>query len=351
MSANKRIQPTAKSAARSSLCFFRRLMLVVMPMNKSSVSIESLISEIGRLEDAVRKHINTHRYQVDLLKDSSNWNQICSSLDVIGDTIYAISSYEAAEYPEDHGLQYIYTYGLLQALFLQQDAIRYLSEAFDIKLSLSDELLEIRGIRNASIGHPTKQNQKGTRFYNHISRISMSKSGFDLLRFSEPKKHDMVHVNIESMVKEQLAEIATGYRKIADKLAEADRMHKEKFKESLLQDVFPSAMGYFFEKIGQGIWAHSTDDRDFGKFNLRMLKETYIKFQDALTERNELHEYTEFDLGEYFHGIKRLEEYFSSQSSSMEELDARIYWNYLRTEHKSFVELAKEIDEQYQKQA
>lgn len=315
----------------------------------NNLSIESLISQIGDLEEAVRKHINTHRYQVDLLKDSSNWNQICSSLDVIGDTIYAISSYEAVEFPNDHGLQYIYTYGVLQALFLQQDAIRHLSEAFDIKLNLSDELLEIRGIRNASIGHPTKQNQNGTRFYNHISRISMSKTGFDLLRFSEPKKHDMVNVDISSMIREQLSGVATGYREIADKLAEADRMHKEKFKDSLLQDVFPSAMGYFFEKIGQGIWAHSVDDRDFGKSNLRMLKETYVKYQEALKERNELHEYTEFDLNEYFHGIKRLEEYLSNQSSSMDELDARIYWSYLRTEHKHFVELAKEIDEKYQK--
>lgn len=315
------------------------------------MSIESLISQIADLEEAVRKHINTHRYQVDLLKDSSNWNQICSSLDVIGDTIYAISSYEDTDYPKDYGLQYIYTYGLLQALFLQQDAIRHLSEAFDIKLNLSDELLGIRGIRNASIGHPTKQNQNGTRFYNHISRISMSKTGFDLMRYSEPKKYDMVNVDISSMVREQLSEVATGYREIANKLAEADRMHKEKFKESLLQDVFPSAMGYFFEKIGQGIWAHSIDDRDFGKSNLRMLKETYVKYQDALKERNELYEHTEFDLSEYFHAIKKLEEYLSSQSSSMDELDARIYWSYLRTEHKGFVELAKEIDEKYQKQA
>jgi tetratricopeptide (TPR) repeat protein len=312
------------------------------------MSIETIIGQIGNLEDAVRKHINTHRYQVDLLKDSSNWNQICSSLDVIGDTIYAISSYEAADFPKDNGLQYVYTYGLLQALFLQQDAIRHLSEAFDIKLNLSDKLLDIRGIRNASIGHPTKQNQNGTRFYNHISRISMSKAGFDLMRYSEPRKHDMVNVNISSMVQDQLTEVAIGYKEIASKLAEADKMHKEEFIKELLQDIFPSAMGYFFEKIGQGIWAHSVDDQDFGKSNLRMLKETYIKYQDAIKERNELHEYTEFALSEYFHAIKRLEEYLSSQSSSMDELDARIYLSYLRAEHKGFVELAKEIDEQYQ---
>jgi len=309
---------------------------------------KSLINQIGELGEAVRQHINTHRYQVDLLKDSSNWNQICSSLDVIEDTIYAIGSYEATGFPKDYGLQYIYTYGLLQSLFLQQDAIRHLSEAFDIKLKPSRTLLDIRGIRNASIGHPTKQNQNGTRFYNHISRISMSKAGFDLLRYSEPREFDMVNVNIPSMVREQLSEVITGYGEIVNKLSEADRMHKKKFKESLLQDVFPSAMGYFFEKIGHGIFSHSSGDREFGLSNLRMLKGTYEKYRNSLRERNELHEYTKFDLDEYFHAIKRLEEYLTGDSGSMEEFDARIYWSYLRTEHSGFVEIAKEIDEQYQ---
>ncbi len=312
------------------------------------MEIESLIEQINELEEIVRKHINTHRYQVNFLKDSSNWNQICSSLDIIGDTLYAIRSYHTSEFPRESGLQYLYTYGLLQSLFLQQDGIRHLSEAFDITYNASQTLLDIRGIRNASIGHPTKQNQKGTRFYNYISRISMSKHGFDLLRHSEPREFDMVNVDIPTITRDQLSEVVKGYKEIAEKLGEADRVHKEKFKETCMQDIFLSGMGYFFEKIGQGIWAHSPGDREFGQSNLRMLKETYEKYKKALRERNELNEYTEFDLGEYFHALKRIEEYLSGENGSMVELDARIYWSYIRNEHLSFVQIAKEIDEQYQ---
>lgn len=209
--------------------------------------------------------------------------------------------------------------------------------------------MEIRSIRNASIGHPTKQNQKGERFYNYISRMSMSKHGFDLLRHSEHRNFDMVKVDIPAMVRKQLTEVISGYTVIADKLAEADRMHKKRFKDSLLRDVFPSAMGYFFEKIGQGIRAHSPGDREFGRSNLRMLKETYEKFQSAIEERNELSEYTKFDLDQYFHAIERLEGYFAGSDESMEEPDARIYWSYLRNEHAGFAQIAEEIDEQYQK--
>ncbi|MBL1142992.1 MAG: hypothetical protein HND53_13265 [Proteobacteria bacterium] len=164
------------------------------------MEIESLINQIIELGEVVRKHINTHRYQIDFLKDSSNWNQICSSLDVIGDTLYAIRSFHLSEFPSDSGLQYIYTYGLLQSLFLQQDGLRHLSEAFNITYNAPQTLLDIRGIRNAAIGHPTKQNQKGTRYYNYISRISMTKHGFDLLRHSKPKEFDMVNVDILTIV-------------------------------------------------------------------------------------------------------------------------------------------------------
>jgi len=99
------------------------------------MSIVNLVAEVNDLTRAVRDHINTHRYQSVLLGDSRTWNQICSSLDVIGDSIYAVSSYDAEELPEDVGLKYIYIYGLLQALYLMQDALRHLSEAFEISQS------------------------------------------------------------------------------------------------------------------------------------------------------------------------------------------------------------------------
>ncbi len=128
-------------------------------------------------------------------------------------------------------------------------------------------------------------------------------------------------------------------------------MHKEKFKDTPMSDVFHSAMGYFFEKISQGIHAHSYGDREFGHTHVRLVKETYEKFKSSLQDRNELHEYTEYDLNEYFHALGKLDEYLSGGEKSMEEADARIYLSYLRHEHEHFVAIAKEIDEDYQTKA
>jgi len=305
------------------------------------------VDSVNELTDAVRSHINTHRYQTALLNDSKTWNQICSSLDVIDDSLYAVYSYDAEQYPEDIGLKYIYTYGLLQSLFLMQDALRHLSEAFGIPFELTPTLKQIRNFRNASIGHPTKQDQNGKRYYNYISRISMSKSGFDLIRSSGDGEDIFKYVDVMQACSDQLAGIIDAYCKITEKLEEVDRMHKEKFKDALLSDVFHSAMGYFFEKISQGIHAHSYGDRKFGHIHVLLLRETYEKFRSALEERNELHEYTEFDLNEYFHAIGKLDEYLSGKETAMEEADARIYLSYLRNQHEHFVAIAKEVDEEY----
>ena len=312
------------------------------------MSISKQVASVDALTEAVRNHINTHRYQSVLLDDPKIWNQICCSLDVIGDSLYAVDSYDSSEYPDDVGLKYIYTYGLLQALFLMQDALRHLSKAFSIQFELTETLKEIRNFRNSSIGHPTKQDQKGKVYYNFISRNSMSKAGFDLKRRSGDSDHKSLHVDISQACSDQLAGIIEACCKITEKLEEKDRMHKEQFKDSPISDVFHSAIGYFFEKISQEIHAHSSEDREFCHRHVRLLKETYEKFKSALEDRKELNENTELVLSEYFHALEKLDEYLSGSEKSMEEADARIYLSYLRTEHTRFVAIAKEIDEDYQ---
>ena len=85
----------------------------VFAVGLMSMQTQKLIIEINQLTESVRNYINTHRYQVVLLENSDKWNQICSSLDVIGDSLLAIEAYQVVEYPNNGGLKYIYTYGVL----------------------------------------------------------------------------------------------------------------------------------------------------------------------------------------------------------------------------------------------
>lgn len=312
-----------------------------------STGPDEMLRRISKLEDAVREFSNTARHQPGLLQSRETWNQICSSLDVIGDTVLCIEDYVSSSYPSTTGLRYIFTYGILQALFLQQDAVRHLSEAFDFAYTPSKGLMKIRNIRNAAIGHPTKHEIKKSKHYNYISRMSLAKTGFTLMRSSPEENTQFLDVDVSTIIAEQLADIETALNSLAEKLKEADRMHKEKFRGKLIADIFYSATSYLFEKVAQGIHSPSDENRSFGLSMLGSIEKMYVDFEFAMVERTELSEYTRFDLDEYKHAITVVREFLSENPRGLGESDARIYLFYLRQQHDSFVKIAQEVDDEY----
>ena len=85
---------------------------------------------------------------------------LTAAMDVVSDTESAIVSYARAN-SEHKGTLYLVIYGLLQAMYLQQDALRNMVHALEgsevYKLDTEPEAMWIRQIRNDSVGHPTKQ--------------------------------------------------------------------------------------------------------------------------------------------------------------------------------------------------
>ena len=88
-------------------------------------------SDFIALERRIRDLINEPRKRRLLIKRGPLWHQLCASLDAIGDSQLAIAAYPAAPGSDD-GEVYLAIYGLLQACFLQQDAIHNLCEALDL---------------------------------------------------------------------------------------------------------------------------------------------------------------------------------------------------------------------------
>jgi hypothetical protein len=260
-----------------------------------------------------------------------------------------LADYVAVPYPDSAGLAYIYTYGILQAIFIQQDAIRHLAEAFGLDLTLPEELRRIREIRNSSIGHPTKQKLNGIQNYNFISRISMRKYGFTLLRTSKIESNQFIEVNLAELLDTQAAEALALLGKISEKLAKLDEMHKQKFKGEPLVDKLPPAAGYYFEKMSEGIHSSRHYGKEFAHGMVGIIRKMYDEFESALKERSELHDYTAYDLQEYRSALDWMDRFLSNKIECCTENDAAVYLFYLRERHKHFVEIAKEIDDEYAK--
>ena len=304
----------------------------------------------------IRRLINQPRRQNNLIKDLPCWNQLCASLDAIEDTKLAINSYVAIESGNDKGQLYLLVYGVLQALFLQQDAVNNLCEALAIPVERSKypRLQEIRKIRNESIGHPTKRNQsKGKHSYHYISRISLTLKGFDLLTYFHDGKFESKYISIEECITDQDKYLKDILSAVIENLKREERAHKEKFMREKLIDCFPN-IHYHLEKIYEAANSDTPERRIMALVHIEWLQKAIGTFESSLAKRGiELEtydeiryefEFTKYPLDKLCKHFKCLKE---GKTSSMTHLDIRVYSDSLKQHISELMDTAKSIDEDY----
>jgi len=300
----------------------------------------------------IRKFINNPRKQFNLLKNHKFWNQLCSSLDVIEDSDLAINAYIDTEFAKDDGEKYLKLYGLLQALFLQQDAVTNLCESLELKNNLiaNSKLREIRDIRNDSIGHPTKRGNY--KSYHFISRITITKSGFQLISDYENSKTIFRDILVIDLIKEQRKFLSKILKKSIKVLKAEEKAHKEKFKMEKLETVFPNTLSYYIEKIFENIG--KLDRAKLGLRHIRLVKKVMDKLKESLQKRGiEIGTYDsikyQYELLEY--PITELELYFDRSKTKEEprinDKTAYIFTCFIREELYELKEIVMEIDSKY----
>jgi hypothetical protein len=318
------------------------------------------MTPIHDLESQIRDFINEPRRQTSLIREKAVWGMLCSSLDVIGDTELAMEAYlkggdneskdgRKPDFLIASGNLYITLYGILQIIFVQQDAVKHLAEALGFDYARDPRLKTIREVRNDAIGHPTKRGK--AEAFNFISRITLSRGGCQLLTMRADGTTEFRDIDVPSMIAEQRLAVATALAGILEKLREDEMAHRKKFAGSKLADAFPSTLGYYHEKISDTI-----DGGMPGAFGASILESVagYVaKFKEGLAERGSLDAYDavtyEFDLLEY--PIAELHKYFTNpQESKLNAKDALIFHHFIRSRIKTLIDMAKEIDQEYEQE-
>lgn len=128
------------------------------------------------LLDNIRDLINERPKKQHLMENLINWHKLTSALDSIEDSTMAVRHYCESCFPDGNDGKYLYIYGLLQALFLQQDAINALSIVLLGKKvnwdTEFDDAYYVRELRN-DLGHPT-QRKHDTEFV-FLTQATLSK--------------------------------------------------------------------------------------------------------------------------------------------------------------------------------
>ncbi len=310
-----------------------------------------------KLVQIIRQYTNKPLKQHHLLKDKGLWNQLCSSMNVIEDTELAIKSFVNKEFKEDFGILYLAVYGLLQSLFLQQDATKNLNESLGygiIEFKNFQKLQTIRNIRNDAIGHPTKRNHRKSLSYHYISRATLNYKGFQLLTFYSNGSHQFKDIDISKCIADQNTGIRSILISIIDKLKKEETEHKQKFINEKLEDCFPQIVHYYFEKIYESISNPDKYTPDFGLVHLNLIRKAINDFQKALAKRNidwETYLGVKDTCKDIEYPISKLENFFKSikngKSPRINKKDANIFRKDSRQHFKELIQIAHEIDEEY----
>jgi hypothetical protein len=309
---------------------------------------------ITTAEQAIRDRVCSAKLRPRLTRVHKDWNEIVSSLDAIGDTECAVSAYLNRYPPEaDSGSRYLFAYGVLQALFIQQDAVVHLSAALDsrhVEAILGDKrIARAREVRNQAIGHPTRRDRpKGTPATTHqISRMSLGQGGFDMLTADADGHTHFESVNVMKLASEQHEAVAEILEELDKKLDQQDRETRKRFEHERLVTLFPHWLGYTFQTLHEATYR----DRSFGPVSLDAVKDVLKNFTEALDRRG-LGVVAYPGVKDWFteiqHPLQELETFFDSTSSgTLHPKTAGIVVTHLRQKLAALKSMAAEIDEDW----
>jgi hypothetical protein len=287
--------------------------------------------------------------------DEFDWHQLCAAMDIVQDTDMAVDAYIASDFPHDTGEKYLRIYGILQGLYLQQDALVELIDAIRPTRSiqprdvLTPALNLVRGVRNAAVGHPTRHGRSAPFSTHAIIQNSMCKAGFSL--HSYPPKNGKPHqdVLVVKLIEKQRAETTRILAEVIEDLREREKSHREQFRKVKLVEAF-RCVGYAFEKIFEELYDKSTPV--LGRWGVDHLQTALAQFEKELRSRGLSIEssaslaYLYQDEIEY--PLTQLRKFLYGEASEIaSKRGARVYADALRCYFDELREIAAETDDEY----
>jgi hypothetical protein len=294
-------------------------------------------------ERRIRDIVNTARRRSALLQNRQQWFRLCSAMDVIGDTQLAVRAFldEPMKDAKSDGWSYLVVYGILQVLYVQQDAATTLASCLKVSLELPDEIQAIRENRNDSIGHPTG---RGTS----ISRITLSPEGFQLRVPVKGGRAEFRYISVTEVAEEQTRLMGNLLNKAVEQLVADELEHRKTFRSQPLRSALPHTLGYGIEKISEGL--RDTSSTPFAFIGIDSIRAAVKRFREMVDERGLTVAYEDSvgqTTAEVDFALGRIEARLNGGLREWTELDADVYWFFLSAKVRELEELAAEIDADY----
>ncbi|MGZ0709103.1 hypothetical protein ACWPKO_12290 [Coraliomargarita sp. W4R53] len=314
-------------------------------------NLDTIYRAIEKNIDQIRDYINSPRLQFILMSKVKDWHLVCSSLDTLGDSSFAVKSYNNMHYPENVGERYLLLYGTLQALFLQRDAVKHIAESFNFTISNQPNIKQAIEARNNAIGHPTKRNTNPVT-HHFLNRRSISRNSYEIMTVSSAWNDARIkEINIKSLISGHNQAICIQLDEILTALKEMEKTHMSQHSKTKLESLIPKTLDYSFGKVSEALRPDGHLYISISKAELRFIVKCYSEFRNELEKRGELpaNDWIEYCIAKIEYPLTAVEEYFEdSQQSRLNYKDAQIFMSFARSMHDDLVEIARQIDGDYE---
>ena len=245
---------------------------------------------IHELFSSVREIVIQPKMDHLFLKNTVHRYQIVSCLDTVEDAQLAVDEYCRLDFSAkgtDTGKLYLVVYGVLQAMFLQQDALKNLARLLDFPYRIDDYpgLKEVREVRNQIVGHPTSYKRERTEICYAINRGSLSLESLEVLESNDQGQYQMRLINIKQTLSENEALICQAFEDLKNKLENDIRKHKARFRGEPLTGFFPDSLCHLCDQIRSGISCSNGTDRDLATSAVKKIDSLLGDLEKALLKR------------------------------------------------------------------
>ena len=308
-------------------------------------------SKIDELNDFLNSSI-CYKQNTWNKRNNGNWNKLWSAFDNIRYSQSAID-----EYNKNTDNKKLNIYGILQALFVQQNAIKHLEESIEINplnFKKYHDLSNIREIRNEIAGHPseTKKNRNKSSYKKgEITYTSLNPNVKDAILeyFTWTNNgHIKKQVNLIEIINKQKKVLKLEINRILEKIKSDEDKHKEKFKKKSLEASL-SQSRYLIQKL----WPFETN-REYSQICFKSLIEMYNEFKKEVMERYNI---KDLDNGVQIPGvieeIKKVDKRIAKlikmipMNNDIDTLDLEVYVESLDNSFSELRKMAIEIDKEF----
>ena len=300
----------------------------------------------------IRDLINSSRKQNILLQDNILWHMLCSCMDTVEDTELALESFLKLDTDNSNeGSNYLRIYGAMQALYVQQEAVKNLHESLQIPYTEDSSIEKIRHIRIDAAGHPTNRGNK--KAFNFISRPTLTAHSFELLTYYRTNSGNgeleskRENINVPDLIATQKSVFVGVLNNIIETLQKEEIEHRKEFADKKLIDAYKHT-SYPFQKVLEATISPDSPHLELVGVHVDQILKSVEAFKTGLNERDEPDDNFAYRYENLDYALQNIKAHFHApEETHIHREDAYILADFAQRQVEILEKIAQEIDEKY----